>query len=974
MNIKKFIKILFLCFLCIFSFSGCDKDDKEKIESEDTEYYYACKTVKDYSDVIPTSFSSSKDNEGIVLNGYLKQSSSELVIQSLSDSSKKIFEKQYDDKEVLNILFSEKYKNNIFILYTDGNIYNVVDFDFVSNTEKIIYTSDFPVYTDINIDYNGNVIISVIKESDAHYKLIELIEYSPGSGDSFSVDISKTEEFNDSNLDIMFSSYSDFKGSIWCFYNADTSVISFVKYDSELKKEYSIESNGDEYYLYDNCAGCCISNKGDLLINRIVGENELYVDKYDIETGKYKNVIVVSDIELHGIMDGKGDYLFLYLNSDGIGGVSEMGETVQLCNTEYTVSSISEIDNELIYTGYQKKNRTDVTYLLDNQLNLIKQNKPEYDNQFEYYCSLCGSGNEIYNLYRNNDDKYVIKNSSGNVQPCEFQESGYYLNYLAINDDIVCGVFIDASYNYKADILDLKNNTRNVFELDSFEGNTGFYYNNDCLYILNENYQTGTTTDIFRYQFDSENMEKILSLDNASISFTMSSGQYDFCYISNNEIYAYEDNSSKLLFEWNKIQSIPSVLEIFVNEDHSYNIVGSNTENKLTMYNFYKTDNPQKEEKTVLSAWVNMDISDILPGTPNQKLKKQIDAINDSSEDYIIELEYHSFEELSKKILTDDGPDLFFSKGNMDLSYSQYTVDLSELFGEDDLKNTYFSSIVNFGKRADKIYEVIPEYRLISFYGEKRNVGSDALWTADDLIKKSSDINCKGLFYGSLQTDMFYDLIYNNLNYYIDQNSNIISFKENNISKLLELIKNNTVPDSYQSDDSKYDEYFGKSYDKFKDDLCLLSYGNFDINLYSNLEEYVDIEDPVYVGVPIGDKPCVTVMPIYSVSILKTSDKQDMAKSVIKQIISEDSQAKIESFPLNRKAFESLTKENGMKNDEIEKLENIIDNYVILEFDNDDILDALYDSVMEYFNDKISSEDLQHIIENKVNLLLSETS
>lgn len=221
---------------------------------------------------------------------------------------------------------------------------------------------------------------------------------------------------------------------------------------------------------------------------------------------------------------------------------------------------------------------------------------------------------------------------------------------------------------------------------------------------------------------------------------------------------------------------------------------------------------------------------------------------------------------------------------------------------------------------------------------------------------------------------MFYDLIYNNLNYYIDQNSNIISFKENNISKLLELIKNNTVPDSYQSDDSKYDEYFGKSYDKFKDDLCLLSYGNFDINLYSNLEEYVDIEDPVYVGVPIGDKPCVTVMPIYSVSILKTSDKQDMAKSVIKQIISEDSQAKIESFPLNRKAFESLTKENGMKNDEIEKLENIIDNYVILEFDNDDILDALYDSVMEYFNDKISSEDLQHIIENKVNLLLSETS
>jgi hypothetical protein len=282
--------------------------------------------------------------------------------------------------------------------------------------------------------------------------------------------------------------------------------------------------------------------------------------------------------------------------------------------------------------------------------------------------------------------------------------------------------------------------------------------------------------------------------------------------------------------------------------------------------------------------------------------------------------------------------------------------------------------LINLGKYNDEIHEIFPEFLFVTLYGESQKLKDIDFSTVSSFTKNTRKLKSKSVFYGITQMDLFDLMVGSDLTGYADRSVAQIKFDENLID-LMELIKEDAVPDNYRStnDEELYNMYFSDSSERFSSDLCLFDISYMSLGLYNSLKEYGEVKDPLLIGIPSLNNAIVPVSPEYSLSITKSSDSIDGAWCFIETLLSEDYQDSLDSsMPILHSSLKKQSKSLHINKKTYEWIENMLEKNAVLIYNNEAIFYAITDNLNEYFNDEISGKELLNKIENKINLYNSE--
>lgn len=949
----------------MISLSGCNskkKNSSDKLQPQTD--YYSCNIINKYTDITPASIYPVINDENIVMNGYQNLPVSEICIKSSDENSVSILDETFN-KHVIDIFYSDKYKDDLFIIFTDENqTLSVVDYNCTDKTEKNIISFKSASRINIDTDSEGNIIIPEYSDNNLNNKLVNIHKYSPITEKTDTIHFSDSDFPETSDLCTLSFKHLDSEGYMILYYNTEKELYEFGKYNDNFVFEYLIESKDDRIYSDEYFFDYCFSNNGELQIICCSDDINTVVDCYDIKSGNFLRSYQVMPSDFYGIINGSDAYSYYCYNEHSLNGVKDNGEIEELVITDDSqVMNFYQSDGKWFYICSDYCSQRKITYIFDKEFEIIKEPEDpvieDYDIYYSYYDN---NDNEIHLINDENNLLYIIKSTdlqSDTISPA-INEYDTFPAYISIENDVLTSVFYDYDFNFSIISVDLKNYSKTDHVIGKLPEGTEFLYTNNCLYYLYYN-DEADSTDIYKYNNNSN--EKICSFDDNNVHFTQTCSEYDFCCFTSKEIYAYYNNQNHRLLVWKEIQYIPQVLEVFVNKDHSINIFGVNNEQKLNIYQFTKTNTPNKAKKTV-TVWGNMDFDSTFPDTSAERIKHLIDNINCADYEYIIETQYFSFEDLRKKILTDDAPDIILCQGHLEKSFSGYMENLSDIFSDDGIKKQdYYDKIIDLGKKDNNIYEIYPEFLFDSFYTINNDYNTSEYWSIDDLLRTASEKKYQKVFYG----DRIYTLdsmFYNCLDNFIDTGNNKISINNSKTIELLELIKNCSEEQGMTGYDT------GST----RRNQCLLENTLFSLSVYNNLSDPKTNTYPNIIGIPSSEKKCVSISPEFSASIVASSENKENAKNFIKMLLSDEYQNNTNLIPLKRSSLKLQAENNNINAETLNNFERYLDNNVVLSFSYSSIGESLMNTELEYLNNTISTEELIKFYEDKIGLFLGESN
>lgn len=962
-------KLILICVLLggIAAFFGCKGHDGD-ISQTTENVNYSC-TVSEFSDFSPSSLIASEKDASLILNGIIKNSSSTFFIDSEEKSNDDLFSLDFNGETICDVIQDKKTGYYFIISYDEENNYSIVCYDINNDTSDTIYSTNENILYDVSISGNELIIPLFTMKTDI-ISIDNVLKYNIASLKSEMINVSDIDEFSGSDLMPLSFHGGNFDGFIVEFYNMKNQEYSIVKYSSDLNCEYVLDKNNNVLLNDENYKGMCFSGDGNnFLLHRLVEDNVVETDIYEIKNGNYKDTVRIEQNYNNKFFDGTESWMYFFTDDELLNAVTYSGEVVELFSDYRCVDEVYEKKGVIYYTGHESRSNSDISYVLNSE-NIIADTLYVSGTESQCYLfSFIDNGN-IFRLYRDENERYYIKCVSDNSDECYtiFDISDYYIYEILNGSNTVCGIFSDDENNYRAVIFNLNDKKEFIYSIGNFKGDLDFYLKDSNLYILNE---TDDKCIIYEYCFASGQINELSAMDNISLKFAVTNGDYDFCCFSGDGVYGYQNNELEYLFNWNEYKTIPHVYDICVNGESSFTIAGEDTEGLFKLYNFEKSE--ESDEKRIIEMVSNMDLSNLL--VSDSRLLSTIEKYNDTNDDYFLQNKYVTDDELNLMLLSGNEPDIIALSGNGCSIVSEMAEDLSGYI-PDDLKNdSYSSALLDLCKKDDKIYEIFPEYLFLTLYGENRNLEKTGLMSVKDFTANAGKTSCESLFYGISQTDLFYYLIFSDLYSYIDEEKSKISF-DNELAEMLKIVKYSAVPDEYADscDELIYQKYYGNSGDRFKKDLCMFEVSNMSLRLYESMIDYGDIDNPFLIGIPSSDGISVPVLPAYSVSILKSSENKNGAWSFMEYLISDDYQSKTDVYmPLKHSALKKQAKSCGIKNKIYNQIESMIENYAVMAFDNQILWDSVKDNLNEYFTDNISEEELLRKIANKVNLYYSET-
>ncbi len=967
---KMLIAIMMMYSLII---TGCKNQDLIKEDELNKSDKYVCST-NEFSDFIPVLLNSSETNENLVLNGFIQMESSDIVDGTATNT---FIVDTILEKRVSDLLYVADY-NSYITIECKNDEYNVNLYDESGANKKTIFSTDEGCLLELSCDADGDIAIPVyIIDSEDKIHIENIYKYDLKSEKDVMLDISHKSGFDTPDKMPVSLKSGDFNGYITSIYNNSTKQYSVVKYDDNFDYEFTFENNHNIVYLDDNYLGYSFTDGADQLLIHRVEDEYVETDIYDMKSGSYIDTIAVLQERNSMTYDGLGTFLYFFSENGSLKGVNTFGEVTDLFSTECIIRDLYEREGDICYAGYINHSNTDVVYTLNSDSDVAETTyvKKNGKNNLEYMFSFCDEDNNMFHLFQDENLQCYLNNVSAGEENLEQVLNVPDLNlykYLT-NSNKLCGVYYNDLQNYYAIIYDLTTCEEQKYDLGEFGINPEFYLKNESIYILSEDEKKNTIIHV--YDFNTGMLNKLTEIEGDSYRFTLKSSEYDFCCYSIDGVYGYKENKLNLIFDWNKYCTIPEIFDVCVNNDSTYTIVGNDVKHSLNFYKFCKTNENIPEKQMVYLA-ENMGLNDIV-GTESasSRLLNAIDEFNKNNSRYFIQTQYVTDEDLNIMLLSDSAPDIIVSRGSINPSILKITADLSERIPVKLKKDPYSCSLINLGKNDDEIHELFPEYLFITLYGEKQKLKNMDFSTVDSFTKNIYKLNSESVFYGITQMDLFNIMIGTNLVGYTDKSASSIKFDDKFID-LLEIIKNNAVPDSYRDmgDDELYNMYFSNSSERFSNDLCSFDISYMSLYLYNNMLEYGEIKDPLLIGIPSIDSACVPVSPEYSLSIIKSSDNIEGAWCFIETLFSDNYQDGLKtSMPVLHSSLKKQSKSLHINKKVYEQIENMIENNAVLSYNNESILYSISDNLNEYFNDEINGKELVRKIENKLNLYNSET-
>jgi ABC-type glycerol-3-phosphate transport system substrate-binding protein len=698
----------------------------------------------------------------------------------------------------------------------------------------------------------------------------------------------------------------------------------------------------------------------EVILNEILGED--YISSIEMNNNNELVLYSEGNNKKYLILDEKDKVKKeIILDFDGRGEL--FGFTNK--NTMYILSEIPKRNENKDITGLEKK------FLLYNS-------KEDYINRKNLV-------NETYDSTVKSIEDMTIKievDSKGNIYALKFNGSvEVYDNNLQLKKIIDSFQYNDLEVDEKDNLLVLHKSTQSKIlekidtsdyktiwrrEYKSTDAPEAIYYNksSQTLYGVNSNW-------IVKYDLEGKMIRRLLNTAELSTIELIT----DFLVDDNEEIYLIAQNQQK------------------------YNII------KYTKIDTEeKVNNTTGEDKTEIVIELNKDWLKLFMDAEKKFEKKysDINVIVKTNPD-LNSRQYR--EKLNTELMAGKGPDILYLNS---YDYLRAYMDKGMLVNLDEMIkidkdfniNDYNKRIIDMARYKDKLY-VVPMnfYRFYIFVlNEKlldeKGVKLDDNMTWRNLYNLSEKLskNSKDKIYvlPRIQDEvLFENIIWQDIDYYIDWNNKKSRFNSKEFISTLELLKS-IKENSIMHPELSWD-YIINEYDDTDIDLSNIAIYLGQTNAYHYINSFGSYFNKNFkaVSAPKGEYTGSRQFQSNFLAINSNSKHKNEAWKFIKFILSEEVQitdeghfhinnnankkqiAEVYEFQENNKETMEKNKLYYVKDEDIKELNRIIGNLNKLMI-GDAFYDVVFEEVMSYLKGEKTAEETARILQNKAEIYLLE--
>jgi len=775
---------------------------------------------------------------------------------------------------------------------------------------------------------------------------------------------------NETGRDVVYSENVFEEESLTsCIRNAETGeyYLYFTSWDDNVVTMYKFGADGAELYHRNDVSadmdgypgGIYFTHNGNpsLMTHKLTGagtdQHTIYqINEFDAETGEVINRYEPEISECMPWFVNTGwnhsdAYDFVWADNSKVYGFITSNETPEMIKDlrkygdRYEEASlVSSGSGPLMITGPEPDSTEEGYYVLKtDKSGNIKSKKYIPSSDIEVIKR--GSDGQVYAVVAEHESKSQKDRLTDKFSLCTVDSGCAFRNSVSLEiDNKKLPVIKDLAVTETAAVILMESGDGNGYnDILCFdrEGKLTVSYdlkskNSSCIFEKDGNIYAVCSSDSKSYicsvNTEKQELKEIVKLDfSTGYEAVFSEGKegYDFLITFDDGIYGYdmEKNTLSEFINWIDSDIYFSQLEELCVTDKNRIIMGSmdQDENNSIVYNvksFVRTD-----DETLKKIQNRKLINAAFLSSPDDSIVMAFRDYNRNSTEYRIHIDDYSkyidtdnifglSSHLDSEIITGNIPDMIFAHSKFDwLRYSSdgMFTDIGSLMNNDPEfdRSLYFENIIDAFSFDGRQFAVPLEFRLSTLTAKKSVTGDKEGYSINELSELAEN---RKLFVGAKHINLLDSFILSDITEYVDFKNGECSFDTPEFVKLLELIKEQGVPDDEEID------YFTDLETGVPEDKYMFILDNLHDFKYASTEQQIYVgEEAAYAGIPssAGSRPLV--VSEFAAGITVSSENRNEAWNIIKLLLSDNTDGSIQfgEYSVNKSLFESEVQE-AMKN------------------------------------------------------------
>ncbi len=338
---------------------------------------------------------------------------------------------------------------------------------------------------------------------------------------------------------------------------------------------------------------------------------------------------------------------------------------------------------------------------------------------------------------------------------------------------------------------------------------------------------------------------------------------------------------------------------------------------------------------------------------------------------------------MNAELATGDSVDLYYLENTMDvmsLVNAGLLADLYPLMESDEsfVAEEYYENIWEAMELNGSLYEIPAGFQIGAIVGPKTLLGERTGWTIDEFQSFVAQQADPETVLPQTRSYMLYCMTAYAMFDYIDVNAGTCNFDNESFANWLEFIA--SFPENV--------------------DNTVAAEAQTRSSWFSGLYEYIQRRDEFgdalqFVGFPSDNAPGPCIETLISFGISSQTEQPELCWEFIKTMLSQEYQEQVvayNSFPMRKSVFENqlsasmlpsteegaLVSSNSilgpLSQKEADQLRELVSSLSVIRFRYEDITNIIEEEANGFFTGNKTAEDVSKIIQNRVEIYLSEHS
>lgn len=443
-----------------------------------------------------------------------------------------------------------------------------------------------------------------------------------------------------------------------------------------------------------------------------------------------------------------------------------------------------------------------------------------------------------------------------------------------------------------------------------------------------------------------------------------------------------------------------------------FSMKGNNTYEMGTLTKTPASEIPERTILTLGAEYLDSNIKDAVINYNRKSNDYRITLVDynqyNTEDDYTL-----GTQQLDRDVISGNCPDIIsITSGHQDKYIAKGALaDISALMEKDDSisQDDLVAGALKAFTSDGKLYGMPYCFSLQTLIASVKLVGDRTSWTMADLAQviDGLDDSVTVMEY-TTQTDFLQQMVYQNMNQFVDYGKATCSFDSDVFQQLLAAAAKLPTTDELYGDSNEIEVGSSDSYQMLQAGDVLMTTAYISGDSYSMKEFYGIYNNKdlgmVNIGYPTEEGSGVQISVSGGLAISAKSKHSDAAWDFIKTLLSDDFQTDQWSFPVTKTALDQTlqksmekdfyTDENGEKvyydqttyigdteytippltQEQVDDFKAMVDGATVGGNYDSDILDIINEEAAAYFSGDKSAEDVAGLIQNRVSIYLGETS